>query len=140
MALWKITALICLIVLLLAGCRKTADLGETSWSLVSYGPVDAPVTPVGSPSIGFENNGRMGGFTGCNSFYGEYEADEERITLRNGELASTVRDCGSTTLEGMQDEFFRKWLGDMDYLQTEDSLWLYFDEGRQIAEYKLDGE
>ena len=140
MALWKITALICLIVLLLAGCRKTADLGETSWSLVSYGPVDAPLPPVGSPSIGFDNNGRMGGFTACNSFYGEYEAEEGRITLRNGELASTVMYCDPTTPEGMQDAFFRQWLGDMDYLQTEDSLWLYFDEGRQIAEYKLDGE
>jgi hypothetical protein len=25
----------------LTGCRATADLGETEWSLVAYGPADA---------------------------------------------------------------------------------------------------
>ncbi|MBP6788751.1 MAG: META domain-containing protein [Candidatus Promineofilum sp.] len=123
----------------LASCRKTAELGETSWRLVSYGPVDAPLTPVASPSISFDDNGRMGGFTGCNSFYGHYEADDEQIILDN-ELAFTLQGCGPPSPEGMQDEFFRKWLGDVSYSQIEDSLWLYFDEGRQIAEYRLDDE
>lgn len=140
MTLRQRTAMVCLMVLLPAGCRQTADLGETSWLLVSYGPVDAPFTPAGSPWISFDNNGRMAGSTGCNAFYGHYEADDGRIALRDNELAFTAMYCDPASPEGMQETFFRKWLGDIAYSQTEDSLWLYFDEGQQIAEYKPEDE
>lgn len=111
MTIRKRTTIVWLTMLcLLAGCRKTAKLGKKLWLLVSYGPVDAPLTPAGSPSISFDNNGRVGGFTGCNTFNGHYEADEGRIMWRDNELAFTVMGCGPASSEGMQDEFFRKWL------------------------------
>ena len=136
MTLGQRTAIVCLMVLLLAGCRKTVDLGDTSWLLVSYGPAEAPLIPAGAPWISFDDNGRMAGSTGCNTFFGHYEADDGRITLRDNELAFTAMDCDPASPEGMQETFFRTWLGDIAYSQTEDSLRLYFDEGRQIAEYK----
>ena len=79
----------------------------------------------------FDDNGRLSGLTGCNAFYGNYRVDDGRISLRDNELAFTVRDCGGDSPEGMQDAFFRAWLSGMgDYSQTDDSLQLAFDEGQ----------
>ena len=49
--------------------RETADLGGTAWTLVAYGPADAPVAAAPA-SIIFEANGRFSGFDGCNRFSG----------------------------------------------------------------------
>jgi heat shock protein HslJ len=125
----------------LTGCRETADLGETSWELVAYGPADAPMPAVAPASLRFEDNGRLGGHTGCNAFSGHYEAEDGRLTFRNNEMAFTTRECGAATPEGRQDAFFRQWLiQGVEYEQTADGLVLYFDEGRQVAEYRLDNE
>lgn len=40
-----------IVVLTLAGCRWTAELGGTSWQLVAYGPADAPLAAVAAVSI-----------------------------------------------------------------------------------------
>ena len=50
--------------------RETADLGGTAWTLVAYGPADAPVAAAAPASIIFEANGRFSGFDGCNRFSG----------------------------------------------------------------------
>jgi heat shock protein HslJ len=108
---------------------------------VAYGPADAP-TPVGVPaSIRFEDNGRVGGFTGCNSFSGHYETEDGNLTFRDNEMAFTTRDCGAATPEGPQDAFLREWLSrGADYTQTAERLTLLFDDGRQVAEYRLSGD
>jgi heat shock protein HslJ len=123
------------------GCRETADLGETSWALVAYGPADAPIPAEATALIHFEDNGRMGGHTGCNAFYGHYEAIDGRLTFRNDEMAFTTMGCDLATPEGRQDAFFHKWLGGgADYSQSTEQLILYFDEGKQAAEYRLSGD
>ena len=130
-----------IVVVLLAGCRQTAELGETSWELVAYGPANAPLAAEAPASISFEDNGRMGGSTGCNSFFGNYEAEDDRLTLRDGELGFTLQDCGLASPEGKQDAFFREWLViGAEYTQTAERLVLLFDDGRQLAEYRLRDE
>jgi len=125
-----------ILALFVTGCRATTDLGGTSWQLTAYGPADAPLDAEAPASIQFKDNGRLGGFTGCNAFFGHYRVDDGQISLRDGELAFTVVDCDASTPEGRQDEFFRAWLTDIgDYSQTDDGLQLVFDEGRQIAVY-----
>lgn len=125
----------------LASCRATADLGETMWTLVAYGPVDAPLPAEAPASIYFENNGRMGGHDGCNGFFGNYEAEDGRLTFRDNEMAFNTQDCDPASPEGRQDAFFREWLNDgANYTQTTEQLILYFDGGGQVAEYRLDGE
>jgi|CXWK01.1.fsa_nt_gi heat shock protein HslJ len=123
-----------ILALLVAGCRATADLGGTSWQLTAYGPTDAPLDAEAPASIQFEDNGRLGGFTGCTAFFGHYRVDDGRISLRDNELAFTLQECDADSPEGMQGTFFRAWLTDIgDYSQTDDGLQLVFDEGRQIA-------
>lgn len=126
-----------IVVIVLSGCRATADLGETRWALVAYGPADAPIPAEGGGSIHFDANGRMGGHDGCNAFFGHYEATDGRLAFRNDEMAFTGMDCDATTPQGRQDAFFRQWLpGGGPYEQTADRLTLFFDEGRQVAEYQ----
>ena len=48
---------------ILTACRATADLGETTWALVAYGPADAPIAAEAPAWIHFDDNGRMGGYT-----------------------------------------------------------------------------
>lgn len=125
-----------ILALLVAGCWATADLGGTSWQLTAYGPADAPLEAEAPASMQFDDNGRLSGLTGCNAFYGNYRVDDGRISLRDNELAFTVRDCGGDSPEGMQDAFFRAWLPGMgDYSQTDDGLQLALDEGQQMAVY-----
>ena len=125
-----------ILVLLMTGCRATADLGGTSWQLTAYGPADAPLDAEAPAYIQFEENGRLGGFTGCSIFFGHYRVDDGRISLRDNELAFTLQECDADSPEGMQGTFFRAWLTDIgDYSQTDDGLQLVFDEGRQIAVY-----
>lgn len=129
-----------LLLIALTACRRTADLGETAWELVAYGPTDAPIPAEAPASIRFEDNGRMGGHTGCNSFYSHYEAKDGQLTFPNDEIAFTTGGCDPNTPDGRQDAFFRQWLGGADYTQTEERLILYFDDGRQVAEYRLSGD
>ena len=123
---------------ILTACRATADLGKTTWALVAYGPADAPVAAEAPAWIHFDDNGRMGGHTGCNGIFGHYSAADGRIDIRDDELAYNTRDCGLASAEGKQDAFFRAYLGDTDYTQTADRLILALDDGRQVAEYRLE--
>ncbi len=133
-ATWAVLA----ILLMVTGCRSTADLGETSWELMAYGPADAPVTADAPATIRFDGDGRVSGFTGCNEFFGTYEASDGRLAFRDNEIAFTTRDCHSESGERAQDDFFRDWLGlGAGYSQMEEKLTLSFDEGRQVAEYRL---
>ena len=126
---------------LLTGCRRTAELGETAWELIAYGSADVPLAAEAPATISFEDNGRMGGSTGCNSFFGNFETEDGRLTWRDGELAFTVMGCNLASSAGKQDAFFRKWLVQgADYTQTADRLVLLFDSGRQVAEYRLSDE
>ncbi len=135
---WFIPALIgAALILIAAACRETGELGETAWELVAYGPADAPLLAEVPASIRFEDNGRMGGHTGCNAFSTHYAVDGGRLIFPDNEIAFTTQDCDPTTPEGRQDAFFRQWLVQgIAYTQTAEELVLYFDEGRQIAEYK----
>jgi len=132
---WGLLALL----MLLAGCRQTAELGETSWELVAYGPADAPLAAGASAFISFEDNGRMGGSTGCNAFSGNYEAEDGRLMLSD-EIAFTLMGCEGDGPEAQQETFFRSYLGDATYTQTAERLVLLLDDGRQVAEYRLSDE
>jgi heat shock protein HslJ len=125
----------------LTGCRETAELGETSWELAAYGPADAPIPAEAPAWISFADDGRISGNDGCNYFEGYYEARDGRLTFRDGELLFSAMDCGTDSPEGRQDAFFLQWLGGgVDYAKTAEGLVLYFDEGRQLAEYRLNDE
>ncbi len=115
--------------------HETADLGGTAWTLVAYGPADAPTAAEAPASINFEANGRFSGSTGCNGFFGNFRAADGRLTIVDGEIGMTLAECGDTP-EGAQNAFFRAHLGDATYERTADRLTLHLDGG-QVAEFTL---
>lgn len=131
-----IVALAAALTALLIPDHATAGLGGTSWRLVAYGPESAPVAAEAPATLEFESNGRMGGRTGCNQFFGNYRAEDGRLWFVDG-LAFTTQDCDPATAEGAQDAFFRAHLPDgAGYEQTPDRLTLRFANG-QMAQYTL---
>jgi heat shock protein HslJ len=115
--------------------HSTAGLGGTAWTLVAYGPADAPIAAEALASITFEPNGRFSGSTGCNGFSGNYRAADGRLEFVDNEVAMTLADCPAETPEGQQNAFFRAHLrSGIPYSQTADRLTLRFANG-QIAEY-----
>ncbi len=130
-----VVGLIAVVLAVLIPDHPTGDLGGTSWTLVAYGPADALIAAEAPASITFEANGRVGGSTGCNQFFGNFRADGGRLSFVDDELGFTTRDCGPDSAEGRQDAFFRAHLpGGSAYTLTADRLTLHFDGG-QMAEY-----
>jgi len=66
-----------------------AELGGTSWTLVSVG--GAPVVEGSGPHLTFGVDGNVSGSTGCNSVSGSYAADGPALTF--GPLATTRMAC-----------------------------------------------
>ena len=114
--------------------RETGDLGGTTWTLLAYGPADAPIPAQAPASITFEANGRFGGSTGCNQFSGNFRAADGQLSFVDGEVAFTAMGCDPTSAEGQQEEFFRSHLSRIRYTHTADRLTLHLADG-QIAEY-----
>lgn len=124
---------------LLAACGPKDALDGTSWTLVAYGPADAP-TPAAGGSLTFDG-GRVSGQVGCNTVSGEYKVDGDRLAFANDELAFTVMGCPEDTPAGRQERFLRQWLaGGATIAREGDRLTLLFDEGRQVAECTLEPE
>jgi heat shock protein HslJ len=72
----------------------------TTWRLVgAQGDTPLPVT--------FSADGRITGFSGCNTFMGRYDVDDQ--TLSVGPLASTRRACATPELQTQEQRF----LGDL---------------------------
>ena len=55
----------------------TADLAGTEWKVTSMG--GAAIVAGSEPTIAFDSDGRMSGTTGCNRFFGSYQAMGETI-------------------------------------------------------------
>ena len=79
-----------------AGSTTTADvpLGDTRWTLESYGPLDSQATVLEGSEVSarFDSGKRtVTGSAGCNTYSGSYEAGDD--TLSVGPLASTEMYC-----------------------------------------------
>ena len=114
--------------------RETGDLGGTAWTLVAYGPADAPIPAEVPASITFEANGRFSGFDGCNRFFGNFRAGDGQWEIVAGEVARTLAECDTERPAGAPGAFFRARLTDGNYTKRADRLTLWFADG-QMAEF-----
>ena len=89
----KNLAFLFLIATLLTACAGTNPLKDTEWELISYGPMDAPISalPGIAATISFGADGNLNGNVGCNGFFGEYEVSGNTFTT--GPLAATMMAC-----------------------------------------------
>ena len=120
----------------LAGCGGGSALEDVRWILVSYGDPDTPyaVLPDKEVSVRFNSGTKqLRGSGGCNTYTGEYEIDENSLTL-TGPFAVTEMWCGdeigaqeSTYLEILLAAESYKVDGDILTIQCGDNV-LYFEQ------------
>lgn len=79
------------------GDASLSGLGGVVWSLVSYGPVDAPIAPVPEVpvTLTFTQQG-VSGTAGCNSYTGSFTYDVGRLSF--GALATTQMACAEPVM------------------------------------------
>lgn len=81
-----------------SGSAASADItGE--WKLISYGdPANpTPAIPNVDTSIMFDSNGQISGNVGCNTFGGNYEVNDDKITFNS--MMSTMMFCEDTSAQ-----------------------------------------
>ena len=122
-----------------AGSTTTAagsggSLAGTSWVLDTYqgpGGNSVPATPKSNATLGFDDQGNVGGSTGCNQFSGTYTVDGDSLTIQLG--AMTQMAC-TNPLVTAQETAVTTLLGKVTgFTVTADSLSLTDDSGELLA-------
>ena len=93
---------------LLFGCSTSApSLANTNWSLVSIN--GQPPIAGRALTLSFQAGGQLVGYSGCNSYGGQYQVNGNRITI--SQLVSTLMACAEQPLND-QEAAFHKALGE----------------------------
>lgn len=83
----------------------TTDLPGTEWQLLSYGPSDTPLTPIGSSALtlAFKSADELNGFSGCNRYFGQYTVEGEALSISL--LGSTEMACADEGLMQQESDY-----------------------------------
>lgn len=134
-----------LAVLVLAGCAsrnssdqpdgQTADLANTSWTLVSYGAPGSliEVLPATQVTLKFDGEGGAGGSSGCNSYGGKYRVEKASVTF--SDVFSTLMAC---TDAGVMDQE-QQYLGALQtagaFELSGDTLTIAYNDGQMALNF-----
>lgn len=100
--------------------KYTTDLINTRW-VVSYLPgIDSPESMTGDVYVRLVDAKKAEGFSGCNRFFGGYEAEANNLTF--GPVAGTRMFCPDMEIE---DTMLKMLAGSLDYIIVSDHLYLY---------------
>jgi uncharacterized lipoprotein YbaY len=104
-------------------------MANTSWRLVSYGPLDAPVAAVAeSPAtLAFDAEGSLNGTAGCNLFGGSYQVAGGQLTF--GQVVSTLRICEGEALAAQERALLGALTGTARYSLEAGRLRIFYDNG-----------
>lgn len=114
-----------------SGCGGNAEddgqlLEGPEWTLVSG--VEAP--PDAWPTVAFDGE-LAGGFSGCNSYGGEYELDGDSIAI--GEITATDMGCPGPEME--TEQAYLSVFGDVDGWSIEDRELVLSSDGEEVLRY-----
>lgn len=95
-----------LFVLLIAACAPAngQELAGTQWKVQSIDGIN--LASSASMTMNFETANRVSGFSGCNSFGGNYRANSETSTISFSEFVATLMACTSGNIMHMEAEYF----------------------------------
>ncbi|MYC38436.1 MAG: META domain-containing protein [Chloroflexi bacterium] len=80
----RVIVAIGVLVLVISCTSADESLRHTSWTLVALGPASAPQPALEGSAATFsfsEDGNGITGDTGCNTYWGSYEADGESFTI-----------------------------------------------------------
>lgn len=110
-------------------------LAGPDWKLVSLGPAGAETDVVAGTTvtIKFEEDGRVGGSTGCNSYGGTYEVRGEAISF--GQLVSTKRACLDQNANEQEHRFVAALEMANRFKLSSNRLTIFSDRGRTVLNF-----
>ena len=125
----KNLAFLFIITTLLTACAGTSSvsLSDTTWELVSYGPIDTPIPalPDIDAIIFFSADGEIGGNVGCNGFGGSVEISGDKIVV--GPLMSTMMYC--ETIMEQESAIMMLLTGTLNFEMDGDILTIFSEDG-----------
>ncbi len=113
-------------------------LAGTGWTLTAYNSPNRGFLNVLTGSVitlEFEDDGKLTGSTGCNSFTASYQVDGEKIQIRS--LVSTRNNCNAPGGLMEQEEAYLRSLQEATRYAVEgEMLHLYDLHGNHLAEFR----
>jgi heat shock protein HslJ len=117
--------------------EKPREFSGSSWELASYNNGTGGVVSVLEDSyvnITFDENGDIGGLAGCNSYWGTYTTDGDKLSIVS--LDSTDLSCPEPAGIMEQEQAYLKALRDAATFKIKgDTLELRSDDGSLLASY-----
>ena len=111
------------------------SLAAETWVLTSYGSPDQPQAVMEDAviSLNYEPiQGRLGGSSGCNSYFGEVTIDEDQQAFSVGPLGMTRKACAQPIME--QETTYISMLERVTRFATQEgSLSLYTESGEVLS-------
>ena len=108
-----IAALLLIFILVFPGCVQTkcnvAEWQDVSWKLKSYGHTEDLLPVSGNTDITIlfnSSDNRIGGFGGCNSYFGSYTINKQTCELTIGDIGSTKKACVDATVMQQEQKYF----------------------------------
>jgi heat shock protein HslJ len=121
----------------LAACgapAAAADLGGTTWKLVSYGPPASatPAIPNASATLTFDKDGKVSGNAGCNSFSGNYTLSGSQVSF--GPIAATLMACSDASMQ-QEAAVFSVLAGSRKYKLDAGVLTIFSESGDSVITF-----
>jgi heat shock protein HslJ len=117
--------------------EKPREFSGSSWTLASYNNGTGGVVPVlegTRVNITFERDGKLAGLAGCNSYWGTYSAEGNKLSI--GSVDSTEQSCAEPAGVMGQEEAYLKGLRDAATFKIKgDTLELRSRDGSLLASY-----
>lgn len=112
-----------------------ADLANTSWQLVSFGPTGAliPMIAGSTISLAFSADGQATGNGGCNTYGGSYTVQGD--TLVFGEIVSTLMACADQTVTDQEQQYLQALHTANRFEITADTLTIEYDNGSSVLNF-----
>ncbi|MBN2471326.1 MAG: META domain-containing protein [Anaerolineae bacterium] len=104
------------------------SLAGTTWQLDMLD--DAAVIAGSAITLTFDDEGRVSGSGGCNTYSGSYVVDGEALML--SQIASTLRACQDAGVGEQEQAYFAALDGATGYVLTGDTLTITYGEGGQL--------
>jgi heat shock protein HslJ len=116
--------------------NNSADLIDTPWRLVSFGPAggEAPVVAGSMVTLTLSGDSQAGGSGGCNNYGGTYQLDGDHLTF--GQFNSTLRACADANMMQQETEYFQALQSVARFTINGDQLTLTSADGQNVLNFE----
>ncbi|MGH9341222.1 MAG: META domain-containing protein [Acidobacteriota bacterium] len=108
-------------------------LANTEWTLTSFGTAGEEPSLVEGTTITliFESETRAGGFGGCNSYGGDYQAQDGKISF--SDIVSTLKACLDENATQQEQRYFSALQSAGTFELADDQLTIFYDDGQSLV-------